>query len=49
MVCNGDSQGDSRVIARVIELPDRNHPGWWAGEVGGGGGDIVMSITYLVL
>ena len=43
----------ARVIARVIELPDRNHPCWWAGEIGGGGGrgevDIVMSITYLVL
>ena len=39
----------ARVIVRVIELPDRNHPGWWAGEEGRGGGDIVISITYLVL
>ena len=36
----------------VIELPDRNHPGWWAAEERGGEGgegDIVISITYLVL
>ena len=31
----------ARVIARVIELPDRNHPGWWAVSVGGG--EVVIS------
>ena len=29
-----------RWFVMVIELPDRNHPGWWA-AVGGGGGEVI--------